>query len=102
MRIITLNERVPVTDVQARMVLFRPRDLQSLMLQNLGISPVEIGGQGVSFGAGYRIGVNEIVTVSWEDFSPKVRESGLNVELYAICDAALTASVQVFGFLMEE
>jgi len=102
MRIITLNERVPVTAAQTRLVLFRPKDLQSLMLQNLGISPVEIGGTSLAFGAGYRIGVNEIVAISWEDFSPKVRDSGLYVEIYGICDAALTASVQVFGFLMEE
>jgi len=101
MRIITLNERVPVTDAQARLVLFRPKDLQSLMLQNLGASIVEIGGPIVTFGAGYQVGVSEIVNFSWSDFSPKVRESSLNVEIYGICDEDLTASMQVYGFLLE-
>ena len=101
MRIVTLNERVPVTDARARLVYFRPKDLQTLLLQNLGAAIVEVGGPGLAFGGGYQFGVSEIVNIGWEDFTPKLRDSNLSLEIFGVCDAGLTASVQVYGFMLE-
>jgi len=98
MLIETINERVPCTSTLARLVVFDPRILQSLSLQNLGTDTVEIGRQGVTYGTGYPLAMGDVLTLTWEDFSPAARAVSSNLEIFGICDAVKTASVQVFGF----
>lgn len=99
MEIATLNERVACTQVQARLVYFDVSEIQSVQLQNIGANIVEVGAQGITYGAGYRLGVGSTLNISWEDFSEDIRKTHALVYVWGICDTGLTASVQVFGFI---
>jgi hypothetical protein len=98
MQIVTLNERVACTQAQARVATVDPGSLQSVSIQNLGANIVELGAQGVTYGAGYPLGVGEVLILGWEDFSPPVRAIHSSLEIWGICNTGLTASVQVFGW----
>jgi hypothetical protein len=98
MQIATLNERVAVTAAATRIALISPSEISSLALQNLGANIVELGAQGITYGAGFQLGVSEVLTLSWEDFPADVRASSDPFEIWGICDAAKTASVQVMGW----
>ena len=81
-----------------RIALVSPSEISSIALQNLGPNIVELGAQGVIYGAGFQLGVSEVLTLSWEDFSADVRASSNPFEIWGICDAAKTTSVQVMGW----
>ena len=100
MQIETLNERVSCSDAQARLLVFDPSVIQSVLLQNVtGGQTVEIGQQGVEYGAGYPITAGSSLAITWQDFAPEVRARGPQmVEIWGICSAGLTTTVQVFGF----
>ena len=101
-QIATLNERVACTDTQARLISIDVNGLQSVLLQNLGANAVEIGGQGVTYGTGYPIGVGTILAIGWQDFTPLLRGGSTMLEIWGICSAGLTASMQVFGYMRRD
>jgi len=98
MQIETVNERVACSATPARVVIFDPGIMQSLTIQNLGPNTVELGKQGTVYGAGYPLALGDVLSISWEDFSPEVRALHSHIEIWGICTGAETGSLQVYGF----
>jgi hypothetical protein len=98
MQLETIHERVGCTETQIRILIYDPSVIQSILLQNLGANTVEIGPQGVTYGTGYPLEDGSTLSITWQDFAPAVRDRGPSmVEIWGICGAGLTASIQVYG-----
>ena len=99
-RLVPLNVRVSLTDAAARIVAFRPADIQTLIIQVLtGSSPVSLGDEGnTTYAGGYPMIAGDVFSLSWEDFTPEERKSMDLVEIWGICDTGLTGTVSVFGW----
>ena len=100
MRLVPVNWQVPVTDAQTKVATIRPKDLQSIIIQvTTGSSPVALGDQGhFTITTGYPMIAGDVLTLTWQDFDDEVRKSSQMIEIWAICAAGLTATLQVFGW----
>lgn len=102
-RLYPINQRVSITDAAGLLIEFRPADLQSLIIQVItGSSPIAIGDEGhTTYATGYPMVAGDVFSLSWEDFTHEERESLDLVQLWAICNTGLTATVQVYGWLRQ-